>query len=65
MSGSTVIGGEWKKCGHAHDDDNPHEWLIILVFLSTSHEGGSLVGRAAGCAFDPLIAPSKVGKWEP
>ena len=62
-SGNTVIGGDWKKGGHAFDDDKPSEWLSILLHLSTSDEEGSITGHAAGCGFGLLLTLGKVVKW--
>ena len=55
-SGNAIIGGDWKKGGHAFDDDKPPERLIILVLLSTSNEEGSLVAHTARCVFELLLA---------
>ena len=55
-SGNAIIGGDWKKGGHAFDDDKPPEWLIILVLLFTFDEEGSLVGHAARFVFDLHVA---------
>ena len=63
LFGNTFIGGDWKKGGHAFDDDKPLEWLIILIILFTPDEEGCFAGHAAGCGFDLLLAPGKVVKW--
>ena len=62
-SSNMVIGGDWKKGGHAFDNDKPLEWLIILVQLSSSNEEGTFTVHVAGCRFDLLLTPGKVVKW--
>ena len=62
-SGNTVIGGGWKKGGHAPGDDKRLKKLIILVLLSSSFKEGFFVGHATGCTFDLLFAHEKVVKW--
>ena len=61
--GNTVIGGDWKKGGHGFDDDNPLEWLIILVLLFTPDEEGSFAGHAARCVFELPLSHDKVVRW--